>query len=146
MPYTYHIDADAQEIEVNFTGHLTGKNILDMLTEVFFHDDWNMSFPHYWDGAAITKLDFGYADFEMIKPIVQAIQLPDDIICGPMAVIVPNRVTYAIVRAAHAAIGRNYKPFGIFRARNDARLWVNHYFATNNFEMRNQRKILWQSA
>ena len=146
MPYAYHIDIDIQQIDVNFTGRITGKDILNMLSEVFFHDDWSMSYAHYWDGSGITRLDFGFSDFEMIKPIVQAIKLPEDTICGPMAVIVPNRVTYGIVRAAHAALGRNYKPFGIFRARTDANLWVNHHFATNNFELRNQRKILWQCA
>ncbi len=146
MPYNYQIDIANQKVEVAFTGRLTGQEVLEVLQRVFFDDDWSLSFPHYWDGSGVTQLDFGFSDFEMITPVVKAIQVPQGIKPGPMAVIVANRVAYGIVRAAHAALEKGYKPFGIFKKRADADLWINDHYATKNIDMLRHNKILWQSA
>lgn len=146
MPYDYNIDLSNQKVEVTFSGRLTGEEIIEVLTRVFFDDDWSLSFPHYWDGSAVTKLDFAFSDFEKITPVVKAMQIPKGLKGGPMAVIVANRVAYGIVRAAHAALEKGYKPFGIFKTRADADLWITDHCATKNIDMLRQRKILWQSA
>lgn len=146
MPYDFNIDLANQKVEVNFSGQLTGQEVIEVLQRVFFDDDWSLSFPHYWDGSAVTKLDFAFSDYEKIAPVVSAIRIPKGMERGPMAVIVANRVAYGIVRAAHAALERGYKPFGIFKTRADADLWISDHYATKNVDMLRQRKILWQSA